>query len=1361
MVLGLLYFKGTDVKKIIKHLFIAILATLMVTCCFSLLACNIDIPGGNTGNNGENNGNNGGNTDTPNEDNENNEDKNFVDYTLKSLTYSVSGMGDYYIDVENMSATDHATYDSIILTYGKHVYISSNQLKFVDGSVLSVYGTVKYTLDGETVTLLNDALASTFNFVKLSNGKFSIGISQEMAGNTVTCSFDYYAKTATTSTYTVSFDSMGGESVAAQTVKKGGVAQRPSDPQRSGFIFIGWFTDINFSKEYNFSTQVLKDITLYAKWEPNGNSGTPGEDDEDKDFVGYTLKSFTYSVSGLDDYYVDINDMSATDHETFDSIVSMYGKHVNISSNHIKFVDGSVLSSYGTIKYTINGETVTLLNISLASSFNNVKLSNGVFSIGILQVMAGGVVSYTFDYCAPNAILPSYTVSFDCMGGENVAAQKVQKGGFAKKPSAPYRHGYTFDKWYVDEEYSKEYDFSTHVIKDITLYAKWIPLENTVTFETYGGTYVREQTVESGNKIYTPYSPQKVGYTFDGWYADSEFKTAWDFDTLVYENLTLHAKYNPKTYTLTFNLLGGVCETTSKSVTYNAEIGEMPVPERQGFVFDGWYEQQVGGIAFKSSTIYNVAKDYQLYARWLTTITLDADEAGTLEKTQVRAAYKQLQRSIEVLPSPIPINSGISFTGWYTEPGGKGLFHDNDYHYNFEEPVTLYASYIIGISFDSAGGSHVSNILVTKGNTFEPETPRRTGYTFEGWYDETGARYDETTVINRISELYLTAKWTANKITFRFNAQGGSLISNRIYTYDSPLEELPTTQKEGNVFCGWYSYIGGRGNKYDETTICKSTSTITLYAKWTATVTFDYLGATSDNEQEAQQFVYNTAIDIVLPQPYKTGWSFEGWFSQQNGQGTQLTNNALLYPFSTEWNLSGDTTFYAYWVKGTDKRYLSYTTASSGITITGLKDTAIKNLEIPSIINLSPVTAIKQSAFANTGLTTVTVPDTVTTIGEGAFKGCALTEISLPFVGESRTARGVTQVFGYIFGYTYINSNYETIEGAIFQYENGSYRYWYYIPATLEKVTITDVTVIPEKAFNSCTMLKEVTLNGNVTTVNASAFSECSNLTTLNGIESLENINDFAFRNCKNLLNFPTSALKVVGQYSFYNCINLSEVTFSEELQSIGGWAFVNTSITQIELKNGLQSIGAYAFENTGLTTVTVPDTVTTIGEGAFKGCALTEISLPFVGESRTARGVTQVFGYIFGYTYINSNYETIEGAIFQYENGSYRYWYYIPATLEKVTITDVTVIPKYAFNNCKTIKEITFTSNITSVYEGAFRNTQVEVLRFEGSLTGTVDAAAFTNLSQNVTIIVPDEFIEDYKTIFTGYNVIGKSEQQ
>ena len=69
-------------------------------------------------------------------------------------------MDDYYVDINDMSATDHATYDSIILTYGKHVYISSNQLKFVDGSVLSVYGTVKYTLDGETVTLLNDALAS-------------------------------------------------------------------------------------------------------------------------------------------------------------------------------------------------------------------------------------------------------------------------------------------------------------------------------------------------------------------------------------------------------------------------------------------------------------------------------------------------------------------------------------------------------------------------------------------------------------------------------------------------------------------------------------------------------------------------------------------------------------------------------------------------------------------------------------------------------------------------------------------------------------------------------------------------------------------------------------------------------------------------------------------------------------------------------------------------------------------------------------------------------------------------------------------------------------------------------------------------
>ncbi len=63
--------------------------------------------------------------------------------------------------------------------------------------------------------------------------------------------------------YTVTFNSLGGSSVASQKVKSGEKATKPNDPTRDGYNFLYW--QLN-GRKYEFTTAVTGDITLTAKW---------------------------------------------------------------------------------------------------------------------------------------------------------------------------------------------------------------------------------------------------------------------------------------------------------------------------------------------------------------------------------------------------------------------------------------------------------------------------------------------------------------------------------------------------------------------------------------------------------------------------------------------------------------------------------------------------------------------------------------------------------------------------------------------------------------------------------------------------------------------------------------------------------------------------------------------------------------------------------------------------------------------------------------------------------------------------------------------------------------------------------------
>lgn len=87
------------------------------------------------------------------------------------------------------------------------------------------------------------------------------------------------------------------------------------------------------------------------------------------------------------------------------------------------------------------------------------------------------------------------------------------------------------------------------------------PSTYTVTFNTDGGSAVASQTVTSGAKATKPADPAKEGFTFDGWYKDAAFTTAFDFNTVINSDVTVYAKWNatPAVYYTVVSGANGTC----------------------------------------------------------------------------------------------------------------------------------------------------------------------------------------------------------------------------------------------------------------------------------------------------------------------------------------------------------------------------------------------------------------------------------------------------------------------------------------------------------------------------------------------------------------------------------------------------------------------------------------------------------------------------------------------------------------------------------------------------------------------------------------------------------------------------------
>lgn len=109
------------------------------------------------------------------------------------------------------------------------------------------------------------------------------------------------------------------------------------------------------------------------------------------------------------------------------------------------------------------------------------------------------------------------------------------------------RTNYTFEDWYTDTSYTAPFNFTTPIMDDTGVVAKWSEAYTyDVRFEENGGSAVADQQVPDGGTVIEPAPPIKEGYIFVAWYSDIGLTVPYNFATPVTADLTLYAKW--KTY---------------------------------------------------------------------------------------------------------------------------------------------------------------------------------------------------------------------------------------------------------------------------------------------------------------------------------------------------------------------------------------------------------------------------------------------------------------------------------------------------------------------------------------------------------------------------------------------------------------------------------------------------------------------------------------------------------------------------------------------------------------------------------------------------------------------------------------------
>ena len=371
--------------------------------------------------------------------------------------------------------------------------------------------------------------------------------------------------------YTITFNTDGGNAIAPITQDYGTAVVAPANPTKSGYTFTGWDKTIP-------STMPAENMTITAQW---------------TEFVPNTYTvTYTDGVDGMELFADQVNS-NVTEGAATPTFNGTPVREGYTFAGWTPSVANTVTADATyTATWTINQYTITF-NTDGGSTIAPITQDYGTAIVAPANPTKAGytftgwnpaipatmpannmTVTAQWEEIVPNTYTVTYTDGVDNaeIFADQIYANVTEGTATPAFVGTPSRVGYTFKGWTPT--------VANTVTATVTYTATWEINQYTITFNTDGGSTVAPITQNYGTTVTAPTAPTKTGYTFTGWSAEVP-------TTMPAENVTLTAQWTVNQYTITFDTAGG---NAIDPITqdYGTAIESPANPTKDGYTFTGW-----------------------------------------------------------------------------------------------------------------------------------------------------------------------------------------------------------------------------------------------------------------------------------------------------------------------------------------------------------------------------------------------------------------------------------------------------------------------------------------------------------------------------------------------------------------------------------------------------------------------------------------------------------------------------------------------------------------------------------------------------------------------------------------------------
>ena len=761
---------------------------------------------------------------------------------------------------------------------------------------------------------------------------------------------------------------------APQTVKHNETATAPTfTPERKGYTFDGWYKDATCTgaAAFDFATAVTTDLELYAKW-----TATP------------VTVTFLRASNLPDDVTI-----YSTENPLPSSVGGIVYFNVTVPDKYdaAKMVVTAGFGS-GDHKYLVPGlqQTDASGNVTFYYRFTveeGMTHEDPDTHQPTLSVRVSNVTAKTFTVMMPTGHFDAEITAAD-PAGSTVAGDK-------KSASIVYGGSYTFTvtpkqgydvEVYVNGVKKDAGTGNSYTVTDVTGPQRVEVVESaipnyTVTFTVpLSGQSFTQSVTRGGNASKPGVDPEREGYTFAGWYDETEYNTPggteFDFSTPITKDTILFGKLTPKTYNIEYNLNSGTDVTNPATIPAQtkthglAEKLNETVPTREGYTFLGWgTTADATAPSYQPGDMYSVDGKIELYAVWQQktyTITFSNGEGYSLHPGHgsMTVAHGDdfefnliVDRAYAENPPVVYKNTAGVNSGEPVTPIGKAITNsDGSKKYRYE---LTNITENIAINVDVKGNATYTVTFMTGDDTYQtqqvgygekatqPVDPVVKGYTFGGWYKDTGwadaDKWDfandtvtkNTTINAKLTAITPKITWKTPTATDGYTiavtgtkaGTTATLNSGDEVAYGSTVT-FTITILDGYDASQMQVGINNQllapkdksadGKAYTFEFIAKENTNITVVGveRKTVTIIYNDNGGYGGPVQETVNYYLPSAPNdkISTTVPKREGYDFLGWAKANDAHAPKYSNPATTDPTTTDVaDFISDTVLYAVW----------------------------------------------------------------------------------------------------------------------------------------------------------------------------------------------------------------------------------------------------------------------------------------------------------------------------------------------------------------------------------------------------------------------------------------------------------------